>query len=308
MNDNGRGALLPWLALLTIWIVWGSTYLGMNAAVETIPPFIMTATRFFCAAPLILLFALPARRKGKASATPLQYRNSAIIGVLLLLGGTGFGALAQRYLDSSFAALIVSLAPILMNLFTAMKIRKAPDARVLGALVVGLLGIGIMVGGPGSSDVSLTGIVVIGISIVLWSFGTVISRFMDTVPNAFVSSGVQMLAGGTSLLILAIPFGEFGELDISSISQRSWTGLIWLIVAGSLLAYTAYLYANRTLPIEIVSTYAYVNPIIAVILGATLADETIGPNVLIGGGVILSAVIFIVSGHITRRGPIKRMG
>ena len=308
MEESGRGALLPWLSLLTIWVVWGSTYLGMNAAVETIPPFFMTAMRFFFAAPIILLLALPSWRKGVGRPTRIQVRNTAMVGVLLLLGGTGLGALAQRYLDSSFAALMVSLSPIFMNLFTALKVRKAPDKKVLGALVVGLLGIGIMVGGPGAAEISITGVVIISVSILLWAYGTVISRFIDLPHNSFISSGVQMLAGGISLLILAIPLGEFKELDISGISQRSWFGFIWLVVAGSLLAYTAYLYANKTLPIEIVSTYAYVNPIIAVILGATLASEPIGPNVLLGGAVILSAVVFIVSGHITRRGPIQRMG
>lgn len=308
MNESGRGPILPWLSLLTIWIVWGSTYLGMNAAVQTIPPFFMTAMRFFLAAPIILLFAVPSLRRGEAKPTSVQVRNSAMVGVILLLGGTGLGALAQRYLDSSFAALMVSLSPIFMSLFTSLKIKKAPDKKLLGALVVGLVGIAIMIGGPGSGAVSITGVIIITVSIVLWAYGTVISRFMDMPHNSFITSGVQMVAGGISLILLAIPFGEFQELDINAISRASWIGFIWLVLAGSVLAYTAYLYANKTLPIEIVSTYAYVNPIIAVILGATLNQESIGPNVLIGGSVILLAVVFIVSGHIARKGPIKRMG
>lgn len=308
MNESGRGPLLPWLSLLTIWIVWGSTYLGMNAAVQTIPPFIMTAMRFYLAAPIILLVALPAWKRGEIRLTRRQVANTGLIGVLLLLGGTGLGALAQRYLDSSFAALMVSLSPIFMNLFSAFKLRKSPDTKLLGALVVGLLGIAIMVGGPGSGHVSLLGVFIILVSIVLWAYGTVISRFMDLPHNSFVTSGLQMLFGGTALMLLAIPFGEYQELDIASISQRSWLGFTWLVIAGSLLAYTAYLYANKTLPIEIVSTYAYVNPVIAVLLGATIDGDPVGPNVLIGGSVILFAVVFIVSGHITRRSPIRRMG
>jgi drug/metabolite transporter (DMT)-like permease len=116
-----------------------------------------------------------------------------------------------------------------------------------------------------------------------------------------MASGLQMVFGGIALYATAGMRGEFGELDVSDISNRSWLGLLWLVVAGSVLAYSAYMYANSTLPIAIVSTYAYVNPVIAVLLGATLDNDTTGPNVLIGGTVILLAVIFIVSGHIVQR-------
>lgn len=308
MTQSTRGPLLPWLSLLTIWIVWGSTYLGMSAAVETIPPFIMTAMRFFLAAPILLLIVQQSWRRGEINLTQTQVRNSALIGVLLLLGGTGLGALAQRYLDSSFAALLVSLAPIWMAMFTSIKTRVMPQPKVIGALVVGLIGIGIMVGGPGAGHISLIGVLILLISSFAWCYGTVESRFLDLPQNSFLSSALQMLSGGTALLVLAIPFGEYQEFDFGAISTRSWIGFIWLVIAGSLLAYSAYIYANKTLPIEIVSTYAYVNPVIAVFLGATLDSDPVGPNVIIGGAVILSAVVFIVSGHITRRGPIKRMG
>lgn len=308
MNKATRGPLLPWISLLTIWIVWGSTYLGMSAAVETIPPFIMTAMRFFLAAPILLLITIPEWKRGDIHLTQLQVRNACTIGILLLLGGTGLGALAQRYLDSSFAALLVSLAPIWMAIFASLKTRTLPKPPVIGALFVGLIGIGIMVGGPGAGHISMTGVVIVLISSFAWCYGTVESRYMELPENAFLSSAIQMLAGGIALMILAIFFGEYQELSIAAISTKSWIGFIWLVIGGSLIAYTAYMYANRTLPIEIVSTYAYVNPVIAVLLGASLDGDPIGPNVLIGGGVILSAVIFIVSGHVSRRGPIKQTG
>jgi drug/metabolite transporter (DMT)-like permease len=308
MAESSRGSLLPWLALLTIWIVWGSTYLGMSAAVETIPPFLMTAMRFFIAAPILLSFTIPAWRRGEIQLTRTQVKSAAIIGVLLLLGGTGLGAVAQRTLDSSFAALMVSLSPIWMSLFSALKTRVMPERKLIGALVVGLIGITIMVGGPGSGHVAIVGVVIIFTSTILWAYGTVQSRFMELPQHGFVSSGLQMLFGGAALTLVALIFGEFQELDIAAISTKSWAGFIWLVVAGSLIAYSAYGYANRTLPIEIVSTYAYVNPVIAVILGASLDGDPVGPNVVFGGTVILLAVVFIVSGHLTRRGPIRRMG
>ncbi|MCO5218828.1 MAG: EamA family transporter [Thermomicrobiales bacterium] len=303
MHTPTRGAL-PWLALLTIWTVWGSTYLGMKIAVETIPPFLMTAMRFFFAAPILFAFAVPALKRGEIRVSARQVRSAALIGFLLLLGGTGLGALAQRYLDSSFAALMVSLSPIWMSTFTALRTHKRPDSKVIGALVVGLIGIVIMVGGPGSGHISLFGVMLILTSSLAWSYGTVESRFRDLPHNSFVSSTLQMIAGGIALMTLSFSVGEWGELDVSSISTRSWFAFAWLVLAGSVLAYSAYMYANRTLPIEVVSTYAYVNPVLAVVLGAWLDNDPIGPNVIIGGAVILSAVVFIVSGHRTRRGPI----
>jgi drug/metabolite transporter (DMT)-like permease len=123
-----------------------------------------------------------------------------------------------------------------------------------------------------------------------------------------LSSGLQMLVGGLVLIVLSGIFGEWQQMDIEAVSTRSWTGLIWLIIVGSLISYSAYMYANNNLPIERVSTYAYVNPVVAVILGVTLDNDSIGPNVIIGGTVILLAVVFIVSGHVTRRGPLGRAG
>lgn len=304
MQRQNRGALLPWLALLTIWTVWGSTYLAMNIAVETIPPFLMTACRFFLAAPILFAFAIPELKRGEIRLTREQILSATYIGILLLLGGTGLGALAQRYVDSSFAALMVSLSPIWMSAFVALRTRTSPDRKVIAALVVGLVGIVIMVGGPGSGHISLLGVIIILASSLAWSFGTVESRFRDLPHNSFLSSSLQMVTGGISLLIVALLLGEWNELDISGISTRSWVSFWWLVVAGSVLAYTAYMYVNQKLPIEIVSTYAYVNPVIAVLLGARLDGDPLGPNVIIGGIVILSAVVFIVSGHRTRHGPV----
>lgn len=292
--------VLPWLSLLTIWIVWGSTYLGMAAAVETIPPFLMTAGRFLLAAPLLLMLAIPAWRKGTLRITPAEVRSTAILGVILLLGGTGLVGLAETELDSSLAALIVAMSPIWMALFTMTQTRRSPDPRVLGALVMGIAGIGVMVGGPGGS-VPIIPAITVFISTLFWSGGTVMARYLPLPRHPFVSSGMQMSFGGIALLVVAGVRGEFAAFAFADVSDRSWIGFFWLLIAGSLLAYSAYMYANATLPIEIVSTYAYVNPVLAVLLGATLDDDTIGLNVLVGGAIIVLAVIFIVSGRAIRQ-------
>lgn len=310
MDSSRRTALLPWLALLTVWIGWGSTYLGMNAAVETIPPLMMTALRFFLAAPILIAVAIPSWRRGDIHLTAKQVASAGIVGFLMLVAATAMVGVTQKHLDSSFTSLLISLAPIWMAVFTAIYLRKRPKAMVLGALVVGLIGIAIMAGGPGAGGVSILWTVVAASTTIAWALGTVASRYLDIPKNGSLSSGLQMLIGGGILIVLSAIFGEWQEFEFSAVSARSWTGLLWLVIVGSLITYTAYMYANRNLPIEIVSTYAYVNPIVAVFLGATLDNDPIGPNVLIGGTVILLAVVFIVSGHIARprRTPIKPTG
>lgn len=308
MADESRSGILPWLALFTVWIGWGSTYLGMNAAVETIPPLMMTALRFFLASPILLAMAIPAWRRGQVHLTLRQVRSAGIIGILLLVMATAMVGVTQQYLDSSFTSLIISVAPIWMAVFTAIHLRKKPNSKIFGALVVGLIGIAIMAGGPGAGEISVFWTIVAASTTLAWSFGTVASRYMDMPKNPTVSSGLQMLIAGVVLIVLSGITGEWQQMDLGEVSSRSWSGLLWLVIVGSLMSYSAYTYANNTLPIEIVSTYAYVNPVVAVILGATLDADPVGPNVIIGGTVILLAVVFIVSGNVTRRTPIRRMG
>lgn len=300
MNESSRAGLLPWLALMTVWIGWGSTYLGMSAAVETIPPLMMTALRFFLASPILIAVALPAWRRGDIHLTSRQVVSAGIIGILMLVMATAMVGVTQRHLDTSFTSLIISVAPIWMALFTAIHLRKRPNIKVFGALIVGLIGIAIMAGGPGAGDISVFWTIVAASTTIFWSLGTVSSRYLDLPHHPTLSSGLQMLIGGGVLVVLSGIFGEWQEFELAAVSGRSWTGLLWLVIVGSLISYSAYMYANRNLPIEIVSTYAYVNPMVAVLLGATLANESIGPNVVIGGTVILLAVVFIVSGHVAR--------
>ena len=226
MDTSGRGALLPWLALFIVWIGWGSTYLGMKAAVDSIPPLLMTAGRFFIAAPILLAVAIPAWRRGEIHLTASQGRSAGITGILLLVMATAVVGVTQQHLDSSFTSLIISVAPIWMAVFTGLYIRKRPNTKVFIALVVGLIGIAIMAGGPGAGDISVFWTIVAASTTPAWSSGTVASRFMDMPKHPTVSSGLQMLIGGTVLLILAGILGEWQQLEISEVSTRSWLGLL----------------------------------------------------------------------------------
>lgn len=302
MNAARTAGWLPGLALLAVWLGWGSTYLGITAAVETLPPLLMTALRFFLAAPILIAVAYPAWRRGEVRLTARQVGATALTGVVMFVMATAVVGITQQHLDSSYTALVVSLAPIWMALFSAFFVRRLPSAKVFAALVAGVLGIAIMAGGPGAGEVSFFWTGVAAATTLAWSLGTVLSRHLDLPRHPTLTAGLQMLFGGGALLPLSALFGEWQRLSLGDVSTRSLFGLIWLVVVGSLISYSAYVYANRSLPIEIVSTYAYVNPVVAVVLGAALDDDPIGPNVIIGGTVILLAVVFIVSGHVVRRG------
>lgn len=301
MNASRRAVWLPWVALATVWLGWGSTYLGISAAVETIPPLLMTALRFFLAAPVLIAFAIPAWLRGEVRLTARQVWGTALTGVLLFVGATAVVGITQQHLDSSYTALLVSISPIWMAMFSGFFSRTLPSPKVFAALVVGVVGIGILAGGPGSGEISLLWTIVAASTTVSWSLGTVLSRHLDMPRHPTLVSGLQMLFGGGTLLPLSALLGEWQQLNLAAISGRSVAGLLWLVVVGSLISYSAYVYANRSLPIELVSTYAYVNPVVAVVLGATLDNDPIGPNVIVGGTVILLAVVFIVSGHVVRR-------
>lgn len=300
MPDSPGRSILPWISLFIIWTVWGSTFLGMAAAVETIPPFMMTGGRFLMAAPILIALGIPASARGNLRITWPEIRSSAMLGVILLVGGPGLVGFAQTELDSSLAALIASTSPIWMALFTAAQTHRRPNPQVFGALIMGIIGIGVMLGGPGDS-VPLVPALLVLVSALFWSSGTVLSRTMPLPRSPFMATGLQLLFGGLGLNVVAGVRGEYAEFAFADISGRSWIGFAWLVIGGSLIAYSAYMYANASLPIEIVSTYAYVNPVIAVVLGAMFDNDATGPNVLIGGAIILLAVIFIVSGHIIHR-------
>lgn len=300
MPTRSGGSVLPWLSLLTIWTVWSSTYLGMSTAVESIPPFTMAAGRFLLASPILIAMGLPAWRRGTFRVSGVELRTVAFIGVLMLLGGPGLVGYGVTKLDSSTAALVVAMAPIWMAVFTALHLRRMPKAVLFGALVTGLLGIGIMVGGPGS-EVPLGPALIVLVSTLFWSGGTVMSRVLPMPRHPFANSGLQMLFGGLALGTVGYLRGEWDGFSVADVTTRSWLGFLWLVVAGSLVAYSAYTHANATLPIEIVSTYAYVNPVLAVLLGALLDGDAVGPNKLLGGGIIVLSVGFIVSGHVVRR-------
>lgn len=294
-----RQTLTVLLAFAAIYVLWGTTYLAIRVAVETIPPFFMAGARFLLAGG-ILLIAL--RLRGVKMPTRPQWRSAAVIGAFLLLGGNGLVTWSEQKIPSGTAALIVATVPLWMTAFDWLLYRRAtPTKRMALGLLLGSLGIGLLVGpglDTGPAAILWSDWAIILLAPVLWSIGSLHSRQANLPENAFLSTAMEMLAGGVLLLLAGLLTGEAAQLDLSAISTRSLIATLYLIFFGSIVAFTAYIWLLKTVEAAKVATYTYVNPIIAVGLGWLLLNETVTPQMLLAVVVIITGVVFI-----TRRQP-----
>jgi len=284
-------------AFAAIYLIWGSTYLAIKIALESMPPFLMISARFAVAGVLLLLFLL---LKGYKIPTLLQWKNSAIMGTLTLAGGVGVVAWAEQWIDSGLAALLVTSVPLYMILLEWLwKKGPRPDSRVITGLVLGLVGMMILIN-PVELIASMSAggfaAVVILVSSFSWSYASILGRDLKLPENVFMSTAVQMIMGAVTLLIMGLVSGEASEVNFSAFSLGSWTAWAYLVVFGSIIAFSAYVYLiGRASPGRI-ATYAYVNPVVAVILGAWLGGEQIGFRVGVAVVVLLAAVV-LISGY-----------
>ena len=296
-----------WLALLALYIVWGSTYLAIRFAVETIPPFMSAGIRFLISGIILIIWR---RAAGDAMPTKRQWRSTAIVGVFLLLGGNGLVSFAEQYVTSGIAALIIGSMPLWMVMIEAL--RKGgvkPNWQAILGLLIGFGGIFLLVG-----PTELTGngqaLDPLGVSALLsasflWSLGSIYSRGADMPKSSLVSTGAQMLAGSLALFIVSGLTGEWSGFNFADVKVSSWLGLLYLIVVGSLVGFVSYGWLLQNAPISLVATYAYVNPLVAVFLGAWLADETLNARILVAGLVIIGSVVLINQSKPGKTKPVK---
>jgi drug/metabolite transporter (DMT)-like permease len=288
---------VAWGCLLIVYVVWGSTYLAIRVGIETMPPLLMAAARNLIAGLIMFPVAMRSRR-GAAPFWPsrTEWAGCAIVGVLLLLANGAVG-IGEQTVPTGLAALLVATVPLwLLGIDAALNHARLGRAPLAG-LALGLAGIGLLSGlGGGSGRISAVGVVIILGAAATWALGTIMSRRVTIPSSPALASGMQLLCGGVALLAAAA--GEFGSLHLAQVSARSWLALGYLIVAGSIVAYSAYGIAVRALPTATVATYAYVNPVIAVLLGTLILNERLTPAMLVGGALIVGAVVLVV-----RRGP-----
>jgi drug/metabolite transporter (DMT)-like permease len=293
-----------WLALGTVYVVWGSTYLAIRVAVETIPPFLMAAVRFLVAGSLLFAFAV---RRGDRAADPIgprQWGAAALIGGLLLLGGNGGVVWAEQHVQSGLAALIIAGTPLWMAVISTARGEERLQARVVAGLVVGFGATALLLGVTGSKGGStrLAGLLVLVGASVCWAAGSVLSRRAALPNRPLVATGMEMVAGGGLLLIAALVSVELANLHFDRVSGASLSGFLYLNVMSSWVGFTAYVWLLKNSPTSVVSTYAYVNPVIAVILGVVILDERFTGAALVAAALIVAAVALIVWGQ-SRREP-----
>ncbi len=280
-----------WLALVTIYIVWGSTFVALALVVRDLPPFLAMAIRHLIAGALLLAWALPrGDREGDRIGRP-QILAGFVFGGLLFLLGHGSLAWAQQTVPAGVAALLVGSIPIWMALLDRLVFGKRLRSSAYVGFVLGFVGLAFLFDPFGEGHVDRVGAVVIILGALCWSAGSLYSRGAALPSRPLVSAGLGALCGGILLLVVSIAGGELGEATWSADALLS---LGFLVVIGSLVGFTAYVWLLRSAPISLVATYAYVNPIVAVALGWALLGETITLQMVVAGASILVAVALIV--------------
>jgi drug/metabolite transporter (DMT)-like permease len=284
------------LAFASIYLIWGSTYLSIRIAIETLPPFLMAGTRFLIAG--VVLY-VGSRGRGAEPPTRVHWRSTVIVGALLFLGGNGALVMGEERVPSGLAALLLSIIPLWMVLLGSTEhkgVKLGP--RVFTGLLLGLVGIALLVGPSellGHGRVDPTGAAILLVGSLSWAGGSLYSRRSSLPKSTLLAASMEMLAGGSLLIVAGLALGEVRGLDMGNVSLRSALGLVYLITFGSLLGFTSYNWLlTHSTPAQ-VSTYAYVNPVVAVFLGWIIAREPVTLRTALATAVIVSAVALIIT-------------
>ena len=290
-------------AFASIYVIWGSTYLAIRYAVETIPPFIMGGVRFLISGAMLYLWA---RSRGAPRPTRLHWRNAIIAGGFLLLGGNGAVVWAEQFVPSGLTALLVSILPFWLVIIEWIRQpRRRPSTAVLVGLVLGFIGIIVLIGPSdvgGHGDVMPLGALVLILGSLSWAIGSFWSRDAQLPESGLLTTGMEMIGGGVLLLVVGTLAGEFSHLDIRGISNASAFGLLYLITFGSLLGFTSYIWLLDKVSPARLGTYAYVNPIVAVLLGWAIAGERLSIRTGVAAAIVICAVALITTARSTEAG------
>ena len=286
---------MVWVAMGVVYVIWSTTYLAMRVVNETLPTLLATAIRFLVAGGV--LYAIAIRRGDRDGDRPgrAQWRGAATVGVLLMVGGNAGVAWAERTIPSGLAALAIATVPLWMAVIDRLKYRRRQPPLVLAGLALGFVGAAILVGGSIAGHVDATGMVVVVVAAVAWACGSLYQRRAPLPRRPFVAAGMQMLVAGVVLAVAAVVTGEPGRVDVSSFSRASVLALAYLVVFGSWLGFTSYLWLLRNTRTSLVSTYAYVTPVGAVLLGAIILHESITARTVLAGILIVVAVAIIIT-------------
>jgi drug/metabolite transporter (DMT)-like permease len=283
------------VALATIYLVWGSTYLAIRVTDRTMPPLLMSSVRFLIAG--ATLYAVTSR--GRARPTLRQWRSAAIVGAALLLIGNGGVAWAETRLESGLAALMVAIIPLWVALMDRAFFGRRLSPTAVAGLVVGFAGVALLVRPGGGGDL-LAMLALVGTT-AAWAAGSLYARGAALPESPLLSASMQMLAAGVFLGVAGLATGESGGIHADSFSTKPVIAFVYLVVVGSLIAFSAYAWLLKNVRISVVSTYAFVNPVVAVALGTVFLNEKIGWSTIAAGGAIVVAVVLIVTARTSRK-------
>lgn len=302
-KTKGNPVLRAWLALGAVYFVWGSTFTGIQVAVKAIPPFMMAGTRYLLAG--VILYLVVGRAGSWRFTLPpwREVRSSAIVGLFLLLGANGLVSWAELRVPSGLAALIIATVPLWMALI-GLALWKQPSPGRIGWLgvLVGLGGVAVLAAPGSSGHLAPISTLALLSSALFWAFGSLYSRRAPMPQSVFLASALEMIFGGLGLIVVGLSTGEAGRIAWSHIVGAPLLGYIWLVFGGSILGFTCYAYALKVLPTTTVATYAYVNPVVALVLGFFILHQGLTPSSALAAALITVGVILMVSGpRLSRR-------
>jgi drug/metabolite transporter (DMT)-like permease len=293
--DHTPHQKMIWVALAAVYVIWSTTYLAMRVVNQTLPTLLATGIRFLVAG--TVLYAIAIRRGDRPGDRPgpTQWRAAAIAGGLLMVCGNGGVAWAERTIPSGLAALVIATVPLWIAVIDRIVYHHRQPPLVVAGLALGFVGAAILVGGSIAGHVDATGLLFAVGAAVCWASGSLYQRRAPLPHRPFVAAGMQMLVAGTVLLSLGVVTGELGRIDTSTFSRASVLAVVYLIVFGSWLGYTSYLWLLRNARTSLVSTYAYVTPVGAVLLGSVILNEAITARTVFAGALIVVAVAVIIT-------------
>ena len=287
-------------AFLAVYLIWGSTYLAIRFAIETLPPLLMAGARYLIAGAIVFAWGL--RRDGERPSSR-NWRDALLLGGLFFLGGNGAVVWAEQRVASGVASLLVATMPLWVVLLDWLRPGgNKPRPIVVAGVTLGFLGLLVLVPPTGAGSViDPLGAFVLVVGALSWATGSLYARDADLPKSLLLASGMEMLGGGAQLALAGVLMGELGAMHLAAVSLRSLLALGYLVVVGSIVAFNAFTYLLERVPASRLSTYAYVNPVVAVILGWLLADEPATARTLVGAAVIVTAVAMVIAGQAPER-------
>ena len=299
--NNQNQPLKIWAGLITLYLIWGSTYLGIRFVVESVPPFMASGMRNFLAGSILLIFAILSKKYQKPSRKMLI--ATALSGIFMLTAGNGLTTSAARWIPSSYSSLFAALSPIILVLMLWNLTKEKPKKKVIIGSILGLIGVCVLMSLKslaikGTEQYYFLGVLFLFFAILSWDIGVILIKKAEINDyNATQIAGTQMFVGGSLSLIFSYLLGEFDNFQVDNITSKAILSFIYLLTFGSIVGFLVFGWLSKIAPPTLVATYTYVNPLVAMILGALFANEQLHPLMLLAGAIIITAVFLITSAN-----------